>query len=143
MDILDRQSGELVDLSKATNDQLASHYLSLQSETSRIRVELDCIKQEFNKRTSDTDTQMLVSDNFEIRKTKRVKSYDADLLRSRLGEFLTPKQLAEVISIPEPKEVVNGNKLSAMAKKFGGIVKVAYEESKQDYYENWKVTTKK
>ena len=80
---------------------------------------------------------------FEIRKTKRVKSYDADLLRSRLGEFLTPKQLAEVISIPEPKEVVNGNKLSAMAKKFGGIVKVAYEESKQDYYENWKVTTKK
>jgi hypothetical protein len=142
VDIVDRQSGEVIDISKATNDQLAIHYRSLQSETSRIRVELYCIKQEFNHRASETDTQMLVSDNFEIRKTKRVKSYDADIIKSRLGEFLTPSQMNEVITIPQPKEVVNGNRLSAYARKFGGVVKQAYEDSKLDFYENWKVTEK-
>jgi len=138
MEIINQTTGEVVDINKMTNDQLASEYRNYQKESQFARTMMDGLKEEFVRRAEETGTEMLVAQDYEVRRAEKVKKWNVDRVR-QLGEILDSDVMGQIITVPKPEPKVNGTKLRAAAMKYKGVVAKAYEEAKEEVDHYWTV----
>jgi predicted lipase len=113
--------------------ELATAVWNLRQQRRVISRDIWTYEAELRRRMASMDVEALPNDAYDIRLEKGGSpSYDADILRAKLGELLTPDEMARLIEEIPASYKVSGRFARTLSAKYKGKVADAIADARSD-----------